>query len=315
MKARRAGSLAGAPRAAHGVHSVLEFAAEADLERLFVEALPDIDAVCRGVARRYRIRDGELADLTSMVKLSIITNRYRVLARFQGRCSFRTYLQTVVLRLFLDHRRKQYGKWRASAGAIRRGPLAVALEKLIHHQGFSREEAIQRMATSRDPGVSRRALDELADGLPPRRPKSTFVSDGIELAGLVSRADGPEDTLRHGQSAALAQRAVEEALQGLAAGDLLILRLRFEDNLTTAEIARLLGLDVRPLYRRMESAIDEVRRRMRRQGVRWADLAHLAWARVQIRWPDPHLGCFNPSPFPGLFPAPRSGPAAVRQAA
>ena len=261
---------------------------EEHLERLFAEALPDIEAVCRSVGRRYRMRDAELDDLVSAVKLSIITSHYRVLARFEGRCSFRTYLRTVVLRLHLDARRKEFGKWRASASATRQGPLAMTLERLIYREGLSREEAIRQVLLNHSPKASREALEELVSGLPARRPRPFVVSEPADFASLPSALDTPEDALARETSVALAQRAIDSALGGLSEHDLLLLRMRFEDNLTTADIARILGIRARHLYRRMESTLGEVRSRMKERGVTWAEVAGLVEegsGGLQIRWP------------------------------
>lgn len=261
---------------------------EEHLERLFAEALPDIEAVCRSVGRRYRLGDAELDDLASAVKLSIITSHYRVLARFEGRCSFRTYLRTVVMRLHLDARRKEFGKWRASAAATRQGPLAMTLERLIHRDGLSREEAMRQVAMSHVPATSREALEELVSSLPARRPRPCVVSEPADFASLPSPRDSPEDALAREASVARAQRAIDSALSGLSEHDVRLLRMRFEENLTTADIARILGVRARHLYRRMESMLGEVRGRMRERGVTWAEVAGVVEegsGGLQIRWP------------------------------
>lgn len=262
-----------------------------DLERLFAEAMPDIEAVCRSVGRRYRIREAELDDLESMVKLSIMTNGYRVLARFQGRCSLRTYLRTVVMRLVLDARRKEFGKWRASARARRHGPLAMTLERLIHQQGRSRDEAIQEVVSNHPAATTRQALDQLVSCLPARRPRWSAVADPGDLADFRSPDETPEDCLQRAGGVALAQRAIEGSLGGLSDSDLLLLRLRFEDELTIADIARILGLKAKHLYRRMESMLSELKDRMRERGVAWAEVAPLVeQGCLELRWPERAAG-------------------------
>ena len=85
-----------------------------------------------------------------------------------------------------------------------------------------------------------------------------------------------------------AQRAIEWALIGLSDLDLLLLRLRFEDNMTIADIARTQGLKATRLYRRMESTLEKIKGRMGDRGVAWSEVAPLLDAgRLQIRWPDP----------------------------
>ena len=67
--------------------------------------------------------------------LKLIDDDYQILRGFRERSSLRTYLSTVVERLFLDYRIRQWGKWRPSAQARRAGALAVRLEALLHRDG------------------------------------------------------------------------------------------------------------------------------------------------------------------------------------
>ncbi len=54
----------------------------------------------------------------------------------------------VVQRLFLDHRNRQWGKWRPSAEAKRRGPLAILLERLVVRDGWTFEQAVETLRTN-----------------------------------------------------------------------------------------------------------------------------------------------------------------------
>jgi len=99
----------------------------AELESLFLASLPDIEQVSRFIARRQRLSASEAEDFLSEVNLGFIRSDYAVLASFAGRSSLRTYLTTVIQRLFLDYRRRLWGKWRPSAEALRRGSRALGL--------------------------------------------------------------------------------------------------------------------------------------------------------------------------------------------
>lgn len=83
--------------------------AGARLAALFESCLPDVDAAVSFVIRRRRLCEADAEDFASEVKLALMANGYAVLARFQGRSSLRTYLTTVVQRLFLDRQRRQWG--------------------------------------------------------------------------------------------------------------------------------------------------------------------------------------------------------------
>jgi RNA polymerase sigma factor for flagellar operon FliA len=105
--------------------------AESTRERRFLSALPEIESALLVVARRHRLTGSEAEEFASEAKLRFIEDSYAVLDRFQGRSSLRTYLVTVIHRIYLDYRRARWGKWRPSAAAIRLGETAVHLEALI----------------------------------------------------------------------------------------------------------------------------------------------------------------------------------------
>src|SRR6185503_194492 len=100
----------------------------AELEQRFLSALSDIERVIRFIARRNRLGRAEEEEFAGEVRLAFVEDDYRILDRFQGNSSLRTYLTVVIQRLFLDYRQKLWGKWRPSAEAQRRGPLACRLE-------------------------------------------------------------------------------------------------------------------------------------------------------------------------------------------
>lgn len=77
-----------------------------EMESLFISSLPDIQRVSRFLARRHRLSRAETDDFCGEVSLAIIAGKYAVLSSFQGRSSLRTYLTTVIQRIFLDYRRR-----------------------------------------------------------------------------------------------------------------------------------------------------------------------------------------------------------------
>ncbi len=139
-----------------------------ELETLFVSAIPDVERAIHFVARRHRLSRTEEDDFAGEVKLALVENDYDVLARFQGRSSLRTYLTTVVQRLFLDHRCRLWGKWRPSAEAQRRGPVALRLEVLLYRDGLTFDEAVETLRTNFCVTETREELGELMQTLPVR---------------------------------------------------------------------------------------------------------------------------------------------------
>jgi RNA polymerase sigma factor for flagellar operon FliA len=74
-------------------------------------------------------------------------------------------------------------------------------------------------------------------------------------------------------------------MSGLEAQDRLILAMRFEDGRTVAEIAGILRLDQKGLYRRLERLLKELRKALQEQEIDAADvLEMLESAAVSVEW-------------------------------
>jgi RNA polymerase sigma factor for flagellar operon FliA len=62
-------------------------------------------------------------------------------------------------------------------------------------------------------------------------------------------------------------RAVERALHQLPAEDQVMLRLRFWEGLSVADVARGLGVPQKPLYRRIERVLGQMRNLLEQSGL------------------------------------------------
>jgi RNA polymerase sigma factor (sigma-70 family) len=237
-------------------------------------ALPEIERAIRFVARRQRLNAAEAEEFAGEARLALIQNDYQILHRFQGRSSMRTYLVTVIHRLFLDHRRRMWGKWRPSAEAERRGTLAVRMEVLLYRDGLSVDEAVETLRVNQGVTETREALADLARDLPVRvSRKPTSEEDLAE----VPAADGesPEAQLDSQSTAARTQALLRQALEGVPARDRILVRLRFEDGLSVADISRLLHTDQKRLYRDLERVLASLRRALEDGGLHWAEVGPL----------------------------------------
>jgi RNA polymerase sigma factor (sigma-70 family) len=248
----------------------------AALESQFLASLPEIERVSRFVARRHRLSLSEADDFCSEVNLAIIRADYAVLASFQGRSSLRTYLATVIQRLFLDYRRRLWGKWRPSAEARRRGPLALRLEILLYRDGLSLDEALETMRTNFACEESREALADLAQGLPPRNGRRPAVEGADGMAALAAgELSSPEAQIEGADTALRVQVFIDEAMEALAPQDRIVLRLRFEDEVSVADIARTLHLDQKRLYRRIDEILARFRTSLEGKGIRWTEVSRM----------------------------------------
>ena len=241
---------------------------------LFLTHLPLVERVIGFTCRRHGLREEEGEEFASVVKTRLVEDGYAVFTKFQGQSKLSTYLTTVVQRLFLDWQRARRGRPRPSAEARRLGTVAIRLERLLYWDGFSFDEACRILRENHGVEVSWQELEEVAGRLPPRVIERQH--EGGERTEWLAGGEGerPDEAALARERDAEAERVVavlEEALEGLEAEDRLILRMRFEDDFTVADIARALHLEQKPLYPRIERLKRDLRRELESRGLRSAD--------------------------------------------
>jgi len=222
------------------------------------EALELLTQVLRDITRARRLPPEDADDFTQSVHLRLLESDYEVFQRFNGQSSLRTYLNVVVHRLLLDWRNAMWGKWRASAAARRMGDAAVMLERLIHRDSFSTDEAIAIVSATRHaPPVDE--LRRLAEALPPRL-RRRMVSDEDLPDMLTVAFEDPLDANQRRRDEGFARQALQAAMERLVPEDRQLLRLRYYKGQSVQAISRTLRTDPKRLYRRFE----RVRRTLRR---------------------------------------------------
>ena len=238
-------------------------------EQLFLKELETIESAIRFACGRAALVDAEAEDFASEVKMRLIENDYAVLRTFEGRAKFRTFIDIVIHRMLLDLRIQQWGKWRSSAEAKRLGPIAVELETIINRDGRSVREALPHCRKF-DPTVTVETLNELATRLPERtqRPRPVnvdTVSDELRIDGdtVSEAAFGAE----HKVTAEAAGEIIRSTIAELSHDDRLLLRLHFGAGMTIAAIARTQQMEQKPLYRRLQRCLRELRRRLEASGI------------------------------------------------
>jgi len=118
-----------------------------DWAALFESNLALVDGVIAGVCRRARVYGPDAEDFASSVRLALIEDDYAVLRGFEERSSLSTFLVVIVQRLLHDQQTRRLGKWHASREAERLGAPAVALERILHREHRSIEEALPIVQT------------------------------------------------------------------------------------------------------------------------------------------------------------------------
>lgn len=245
-------------------------------EQLFLANLDLIEKLAALIARRHHASVEETEEFTSELKLKLVEDDYAVLRKFKGTSSLKTYLTTVASNAFKDFRDRSWGKWRPSAAAKDLGPLAIRLEELLDKEGRSFDEACEILRTNHRVEASRRELEEIWKRLPPKTPRRMEGEE--QLQDLSAPGERPEERVFEHELRATRQRvsvALKKVLNNLSKEDRLIVRMSIVNSLKIVDIARTLGMEQKPLYRRRENILKKLRRDLEREGVRWEQVADL----------------------------------------
>ncbi|WP_420128554.1 RNA polymerase sigma factor [Longimicrobium sp.] len=249
-------------------------------EALFLANLEWIERSAASLCRRYGLGGDEAKDVCSWVKLKIIEDDYAPIRKFRGDSSIRTYLVVVVASLFRDYRAGHWGRWRPSAAALRAGPLAVRLETLVYRDGSTLDQAARTLRESPQPDLQK--AKEMTDGelarmlaeLPVRGPLRPYEAGEAPLDAIpaVSSAEERVAQQESDQTRRSVFGALERVMGRLPEEDRLILQLVYWQGLSIADVARVRSLPQKPLYRRIERILGQLRRELPAEGVQQEQL-------------------------------------------
>lgn len=245
-------------------------------EELFLSQLPLIERAARWACRRSHFSREEVEDFVSTVKLKLIADDYAVIRKFKERSKLSTYLTVCIQRQFQDYLNQLWGKWRASAEALRLGDLPVKLEELVGRDRLSFPEACEVLIQSSKVEVSREELERIWARLPQKLQRRWEGEEA--LRDLPAREEPPQARVLERELRGEKDRVrgiLNQAVAALSDDDRLILKMRVEEDRQIADIARALGLEQKPLYRRMERILKNLRDALEREGVDGEQVATL----------------------------------------
>lgn len=276
------------PHAAPSTHPY-EMASRMELEALFLSNLKLVRRIVRHSASRYRLSEDDVSEIMSKVELKLILDNYGVFRRFRGGSKLATYLTTVIRNQCRDYMIQSWGKWRPSTAAKRLGADAIALETMMSRDGFSTREAVETLFHRHNGERSREELETLAAELPPRAPKRLGCADAASTSHPAIASDR---LLRRELASTLGgcRRALERSVESLTVEDRDILEMRFEKGFTVAKIASVLGVEPRPLYRRVGQLLARLRQDLERAGYQRDEVLAAVRAYVEdegeldVRW-------------------------------
>jgi RNA polymerase sigma factor (sigma-70 family) len=239
-------------------------------ERLLIESLPLLEQIIESICTRRGMDADEIEEFAADVKLRLVNNDYAIVKAFQERSSFATYLTAVVSRLLLDYRNRVWGKWRNSANAQHLGAIGVALERLLHRDKKSFDEAFAILSREH-PELTREEVEMVADRLRPRVRRQSVTLDAA--ADIAARPEGVD--VEEAEAAMRISAVVKAYLDELPEEDQLLFQLRFDSGLTVREIATSLRLDPQRVFRRLYAHFRELRKCLAKAGVDAADVEKL----------------------------------------
>jgi RNA polymerase sigma factor for flagellar operon FliA len=233
---------------------------------LYSEHADTIESVLAYIRRAHRLSADDGDEFSSWARLRLLEDDCAVLRKFQGLSSVKTFLVTVIQRLFLDWRIKEWGKWRPTADARRLGPVAIELERLVLRDQIEFDQAVETLL-SKGTAQSREECHRLWAELPRRPGRQRAGEQALESMPSPVTARDPVALDEQHAAAGRARSALTDAIPALSPQEQLIIRLRFQDGFTVARIAQLIGEEQKPLYRRIDQILGRLRASLSAAGV------------------------------------------------
>ena len=209
------------------------------------------------IVRRYESDPQRMTECFDYVCAGLSDHGFRRLLGFQqdGPAQFRTWLMAVTANLCVDWRRRKRGRFRPVRAVTHLPELDQLVYRYLYVRGLPRAECLRRLRP-RFPNLTDQQLSDINARLfsllsPQQRwqlgmrmattgPQGETLTldvddDSIQLEDASA---GPEEVAQDEQQ----QERLAAALAQLPPPQRLLLRLRYEQDLTLAEVARLTGL-------------------------------------------------------------------------
>ncbi|HDP94806.1 MAG TPA: sigma-70 family RNA polymerase sigma factor [Candidatus Aminicenantes bacterium] len=223
--------------------------------------------------------ENESLELFNLVIDRIRKNDYAVIRRFDRRARFTTYLTTLIARQAVERIRRRKGRTRTRERAESLGRLGIRLFEKIVSQGLGVPDALREMMHESLPGMTEQRLTQMANHILGQRsmPPTVIISMGEmpdcpEPSGVT-----PESAAFEKERQARITAAVSLLRSRLSGTEWLLLRLRFPPDPRSparkaSEIASLMGISRKAVYRRLDRLLPHCRTILRKAGIDFCDL-------------------------------------------
>lgn len=261
--------------------AILEGLASGNSKAAWSEFLESYSPLVLQVVRLFETEADPVADCFVFVCDQLRRNGFRRLRRFRpdGAASFATWLRAVIRNLCLDWRRSELGRHRVFQSVARLPAIDQEIFRLHYDQRWSCEDTfalVRAHSPDLTPNQFSESLERIQESLSARQlwllgtrnpkfellepvPNGSFTA----AAQLRDSAPDPEELAQSRQQ----QEALVRALKGLPNPERLLIRLRYEEDLTLEQVARLTGLkDAQTADRRIREVLLRVRKEMAGKG-------------------------------------------------
>jgi RNA polymerase sigma factor for flagellar operon FliA len=245
-----------------------------DYQRLLIDHLDLINRIARTTGRRRHLSATEQEEFESRVRYRLVENEYAILRKFQGRSSLWTYLAAVIDRMSFDYCDEIWGRWRPTRTAERLGDTAVALERLVSH-GHPLDEAMEILRSGNGGAPSHAELHRIWEQLPARQSKDQVEEQAADELAAPDTSDANVVHQQRQRDLGKLQGALSAAFGTIAEQDRVLIALRFDQDLSITEIARIMGSSVPTLHRRLAAAVSHLRVALAGAGFKADDVADL----------------------------------------
>lgn len=246
-------------------------------KELFEANLSLVERVIDRVCSRAHLAGADREDFASIAHLHLIENDYAVLRQHDGSCSLAGYLAVVLQRLLFDERNRTMGRWRASAEAKRMGEAGILLETLLLRDHRALQEVVP-LVTAADQRLSPRDVESMASRLPERMQRGRSLPIDPVLEATLASDDDAASRAIEADRARLAEKTqtiLRETMASFTGEERMIIKLRFGSSMSIADVARILQLPPRPLYRQVELLLERLRQALCAAGIDAASAAEL----------------------------------------
>jgi RNA polymerase sigma factor (sigma-70 family) len=209
------------------------------------------------IVRRYEHDPQRVTECFDHVCEGLSDHGFRRLLGFQqdGPAQFRTWLMAVIANLCVDWRRRQRGRFRPVRAVAHLPELEQLVYRHLYAHGLPRAECLRRLRL-RFPDLTDQQLSDINARLFSLLSPQQRWQLGMRIAttgpqGETMTLDINDDSIQFEDANAGPEEVVEDeqqferltaALAKLPSHPRLLLRLRYEQDLTLAEVARLTGL-------------------------------------------------------------------------